>query len=126
MSRYQFVGDYLAFCRKAFEVTGQGRHIQIHWAGQPLDATGWRAEFMKALNRRITGSKPLNHRGKPCRRLAPDYQVHQSQDAKCIHDYSQRRIVHPMNRLRTKELQERFQWSYTCDGLDIRLYSNRA
>lgn len=123
--RYQHVSEYLAMCRRAFAHTAAGGRVRMGWAGREMDAAEWRREFLTALHRRIT-VVPANHRGKPCRKLDPLYQLGQMRDARRVNEYASRRIVHPCNRLETAELQRRFRWSYGPDGLDVRLFRNAA
>jgi hypothetical protein len=58
------------------------------------------------------------------RKWSPDYQIRQSRDARRIAEYVTRQIVDPINRLETTELQSRFKWRYTSDGLEITLRAN--
>jgi hypothetical protein len=53
------------------------------------------------------------------------YQTDLRRDAQHVNDYASRRLVHPVNRLGTPELQRRFQWRYDRDGLSIVLHNAR-
>lgn len=125
MTRYRHVSTYLALCRRAFATTATGRCVRLGWAGRDLDADDWRQEFRTALHRRISG-RARNHRGEPLRKLAPIYQHGLERDARRIHDYVRHRIVNPINRLETPDLQRRFRWSYGPDGLDVILSRDAA
>ena len=74
-------------------------------------------EFRRELNDRINRDMP---RG---RKWDCDYQSNLRRDARRVNDYAARRIVDPINRLSTPELQRRFNWRYTADGLEITLYN---
>lgn len=119
--RYKDPGDYLALCKRAFAVTSAGGLVRLYWNSDYLDLDGWRREFQGALNRRISGTAPSNHRGQPMRKLDALYQTGLVRDRRRIDDYVRHRTVHPCNRLETPELQARFLWNYGEDGLDIRL-----
>lgn len=105
MDRWQYahVSKMLRFYRWAFAETTAGRTIQIDWAGQPLDAAGWRREFQRALDRRINlkaGPPP------PWRKLDDLYQTNLERDCRAIRDNRQQRIA--LHWLGTPELRERF------------------
>ena len=120
MWRYHKPGTYLAFARRAFEVTKAGGTVQLGWAGRQLDLQAFQREFRLALHRRINLKINIFHRG---RKHDPQYQVGLMRDRMRIQDYAEKRVVHPCNRLETPELQKRFGWSYGPDGLDIKLFS---
>lgn len=120
--RYREPKAYLDICKRAFDVTSRGGRVRLFWNGEPLDAQGWRAEFLKALHRRINGPDASNHRGGPKRKLCDLYQTGLVRDRRKIDDYVKLRAVHPCRRLETPELQDRFAWEYSSeDGLSIRL-----
>jgi hypothetical protein len=60
------------------------------------------------------------------RKWSTDYQINLRRDARRVNEYAAHRVVDPVNRLTTPELQRRFGWSHTPDGLEIRLCGKRA
>jgi hypothetical protein len=120
--KYSFVADYLALMRRGFAITRAGGHVRLGWAGADLDLQAFRREFRLALNRRIN-LKAGDDRETRWRKWDHDYQIALRRDARRVNEYSSRRIVDPINRLSTPELQRRFCWEYTRDGLNIRLYN---
>jgi hypothetical protein len=121
--KYGVVADYLSAMRHGFAVTRAGGRIRLHWAGAHMDLREFRREFLLALNRRIN-LKGGDDRETRWRRWDYDYQIRQRRDARRVNDYAAHRIVSPINRLETPELQRRFRWRYTADGLEIRLYNS--
>lgn len=69
--RYREPGAYLALIRKARAALAEGRLVRIRWTDEPLDAEGFRREFVRALNRRIDLKVTNRPRG---RRHGDDYQ----------------------------------------------------
>jgi|SRR6185312_1681236 len=117
---YREAGDYLAWAKAAFQVCRRGGTVRLSWAGPALDLNAFRREFRGALHRRIA-LKGGARREAAWRKLDPRYQLEQGRDARRVNAYSASRIVDPINRLATPELQRRFRWRYTADGLEITL-----
>jgi len=87
------------------------------WPNDRLSSHQWLTWFRNCLTQKIHAHDP------PIGRKAdPDYQRALYQDADRIARYTRARIVDPINRLSTPELQRRFKWHYsTEDGLSITL-----
>jgi hypothetical protein len=97
-------------------------HVKgFHW--WPEKASRILRELRYGMHDRINRHDPAYGRG---RKWFDDYQTHQSRDARRVNEYAARRIVDPINRLETPELQRRFRWSYGPDGLDITLHNRRS
>jgi hypothetical protein len=85
------------------------------WPDETIPADQWRTWFRTCLNKKINTSLP-----QVGRKWSRDYQLRQWRDAQKVNNYAQHRIVYPVNRLETKELQARYQWTYTTlDSLSI-------
>jgi hypothetical protein len=117
---YENPGWYLAALRRAYAITKAGGKVRFHWCNPELDADGLKHEVRRALHERINLKVPGSTGAG--RKWSYEWQLGCTRDARRVHDYTQRRTIHPVNRLETKELQARFQWSYDHeDGLSIRL-----
>jgi len=102
-----------------------GGHIHLGrraWPNETISSEDWLRWFRRCLTTKIhVHDPPLG------RKADPDYQRGLYQDADRIAQYTQRRIVDPINSLGTPELQRRFQWHYsTLDGLSITLHNPRT
>jgi hypothetical protein len=73
------------------------------------------------INRR---GAQVQYRGRG-RKWSTDYQINLRRDARRVNEFAGHRIVDPVNQLTTPELQRRFKWRYTSDGLEIKLYNQR-
>jgi hypothetical protein len=93
------------------------------WEWYPVPARDILRQLRAGMHNRINRHIPGYSKG---RKWSVDYQHTLRREARMIHDYTQRRIIHPHNRLSTPELQRRFQWNYTRDGLEITLYNARV
>lgn len=120
---YPEPGKYLAFARRCFDITEAGGSVRIFWNGEHLDYAGWRQEFRKALQARINLKARMLGELPPetGRKHDPNYQAGLMRDARRIDSYVQFATVDPVNRLETPELQSRFNWRYTADGLEVDL-----
>jgi hypothetical protein len=92
------------------------------WEWYPVKARDILRELRAGLHDRINRHDPRHGRG---RKWSVEYQVDQMRDARRVNEYAGHRIVHPVLRLATPELQRRFQWRYTSDGLEIVLHNRR-
>ena len=92
------------------------------WEWYPVKAKEILRELRAGLHDRINRRDPRYGRG---RKWSDDYQVALRRDARMVGDYAGHRIVMPQRRLNTPELQRRFQWHYTSDGLEIALHNKR-
>lgn len=110
MWNYQHVRDYLAICRAAFSATAEGRRVRLSWAGRSLDAEGWRAEFRRALHRRIN-AKTAAPTG---RKHDPDYQIRLVRDAQRVQNRVRGRVR--IYQFETPEVRARF--SHLLSGYD--------
>jgi hypothetical protein len=89
MWNYAHVQDYLAICRRAAELTSQGRRVRLSWAGEALDAEGWRRSFRRALHSRINSKGGLYDTG---RKRSPEYQTGLVRDARRVQDRLRGRV----------------------------------
>ena len=100
---YPEPGKYLAAVRKGDAITAAGGKVKTFWACPDLDAAGWQAEKLAALDRRINLKGGIGGTG---RRWDSDYQRHLRLDACALADNLQRRvIVHQWN---TDIMRKRF------------------
>lgn len=122
---YPEPGKYLAAVRKAFAVTQSGGRVRMHWSCNGLDAEGFREDFRHALHRRINLKAAMLGEQPPedGRKHEPLYQTGLMRDCQRVHQYVRFAVVDPINRLETPELQRRYRWGYTSDGLDVDLPS---
>lgn len=88
------------------------------WEWFPVKAGDVLRQLREGLHDRI--NRHSSHFGRG-RKWTHDYQVDQRRDARRINEYASRRIVDPINRLSTPELQRRYRWHYDRDGLSINL-----
>jgi hypothetical protein len=58
LANYPHGAEYLRAVRDAFAHTSAGGTVRVSWASQALDASAWRAEFLAALDRRLTARMP--------------------------------------------------------------------
>mgnify|MGYP001565119092 FL=1 len=89
MHDYPEPGKYLALCRKAFALTAQGIRVQLAWNSRPLDAAGWKRQFIQDLHFRI------NRKEGPYdvwRKQDPDYQVKLRRDQDRLHQKIRARV----------------------------------
>ncbi len=99
---YPHCKDYLNICRAAFYSTSRGQKIRLYWNSPELDAAGWKAEFMTALDKRIT-AKAGEPKG---RKFDALYQTELERDCRAIRDRVTRRIR--LYQVMTPELRKRF------------------
>lgn len=92
------------------------------WEWYPVPARDILRRLHEGLHERINRHDPRHGRG---RKWSVAYQIDLRRDARRVNEYAARRIVDPVNRLSTPELQRRFQWHYTSDGLEITFYNGR-
>ena len=70
MSHYKYVHEYLAFVKWARDETSKGKRVRWDWADfEGKDAVGFRAEFLKALDKRISAKGGLSYPKKVDERL---------------------------------------------------------
>jgi hypothetical protein len=93
-----------------------------NWDDFPIEAAAILRDLHCGIHDRINRHIPGYGRG---RKWDERYQTDLRRDAQHVDDYASRRLVHPVNRLATPELQRRFQWRYDRDGLSIVLYNAR-
>jgi hypothetical protein len=93
------------------------------WEWYPVPARDILRQLCEGMHDRINRHIPGYCKG---RKWGSDYQINLRRDARRVNEYASRRIVNPINRLSTPELQRRFQWHYTRDGLEITLYNARS
>jgi hypothetical protein len=86
------------------------------WDDFPADAADVLRDMRAGLADRINRHIPGYGRG---RKWDARYQLELRRDARRVNEYAARRIVYPVNGLSTPELQRRFRWNHTHDGLDI-------
>ena len=88
-----------------------GRRV---WPTESLTSKEWLGWFRRCVLKKIHAhDPPLGRKG------TLEYQWGLARDARRIHDYTQRRCIDPINRLETPELQRRFQWRYSEDGVSL-------
>jgi hypothetical protein len=90
------------------------------WEWYPVPARDILRRLHEGLHDRINRHDPRYGRG---RKWDQRYQIGQRRDARRVNEYSSRRLVEPCMQLETPELQRRFRWNYTRDGLEIRLFN---
>jgi len=90
----------------------------IGWEWYPLTAREILCDLHAGMHARINRHIPGFGRG---RKWDDRYQLDQQRDARRVNDYAAHRLVDPVNRLTTPELQQRFQWHHGNDGLQITL-----
>jgi hypothetical protein len=101
--RYQYVGEMLAFYRRAREITEAGGTIRLEWGGREYDAESWRRQTWLALDRRINlkaGPEPQ------WRKLDDHYQIELRRDADNIRQHRTQRLA--LHWIGTPELRRRF------------------
>ena len=102
MSNYPKHSEYLASCRKAFEITASGGTVKLFWDSSPLDAAGWKREFLRALHRRINAKEgPYDI----WRKQMPDYQLCMARDRARLREIRRRVRVYEFE---TPEMRKRF------------------
>jgi hypothetical protein len=92
------------------------------WEWYPVPAGDVLRELRAGIHDRINRKDPAYGKG---RKWDPRYQIDLRRDADCVNSYSDKRIVYPVNRLSTPELQDRFGWHYTSDGLEVTVRNAR-
>ena len=97
--RYRYHRDILALYKRAFAALKAGCKVRLYWNGEPMDLAGWRAEFAKALHRRISGPQPLY------RKLKPEWQTGMRRDRQRLQDIRRRIRVYQFE---TPEMRKRF------------------
>jgi hypothetical protein len=92
----------------------------INWDDFPIEAAAILRDLHSGMHDRINRHIPGYGRG---RKWDERYQADLRRDAHHINDYASRRLVNPVNRLATPELQRRFRWHYDSNGLSIVLHN---
>jgi hypothetical protein len=93
-----------------------------NWDDFPIEAAGILRDLHRGMHDRINRHIPGYGRG---RKWDERYQADLRRDAQHVDDYALRRLIHPVNRLATPELQGRFRWHYDSNGLSIVLQNAR-
>jgi hypothetical protein len=94
------------------------------WLHFPEPAGAILRDLRAGMHDRINRHDPSYGTG---RKWSTEWQINARRDARIVNEYASKRIVHPVNRLSTPELQARFGWSCRAgEGVDVRLYSRRA
>ena len=117
------LGVYVASWNGMLDIMAQTPDALVKgWDDFPIEAAAIRRDLQCGIHDRINRHIPGYGRG---RKWDEDYQTELRRDARRVNDYASRRLVHPVNRLATPELQRRFRWKYDCDGLSIVLHNAR-
>ncbi len=101
--QYKYVHDMLALYREAFAITKAGGRVKLFMTDiTGMDLTEWRAEFMRALHRRINLKA-----GEPkWRKMDYSYQIQFVRDQYRLHDRINKRIR--VYQFETREVRRRF------------------
>ncbi len=104
--RYRYVSEMLAMYRKAFDhlKADPANTVRLRWSDSPMGLAEFRAEFRRALDRRINSKAGLNApRG---RKDTPEYQAALFRDSRRVRDILTRRMR--VYQFETDEARRRF------------------
>lgn len=111
-SKPDYVRPMVGVYREAFKVLHSGGMVRMErWTGRTLDLAGFRAEFIRALNRRINAKVCDRPRG---RKDCQEYQIALYRDSRRVRDCLARRVI--VRQFETAEARQRFSHLLTTEN----------